>query len=73
MPSAAVILSTLRFSPSQGLFTLSKSFNDESEVDKSEKDNIEFVETGKEVAEALQQAKEQNHLQICVSISGCGK
>jgi hypothetical protein len=38
--------------------TLSKSFNDEGETDKSEKDDIEFVEARKDATKAFQAAKE---------------
>ena len=44
------------------MFTLSKSLNDECKVDKSEKDNVEFLEAGKNAPEAFQTTQEPLHL-----------
>ena len=42
----------------EGLFTLSKGFDDESEVDESSEHHIEFLETREDAAEALESAEE---------------
>jgi hypothetical protein len=43
------------------VFTLSKSLDYECKVDKSEKDNVEFLEAGKNAPEAFQTTKEPLH------------
>jgi hypothetical protein len=57
------------------VFTLSESLDDECKVDKSEKDNVEFLEAGKNAPEAFQTTKEPLHfipLLVQFTIIACG-
>ena len=51
------------------MFTLSKSIDDQCEIDECEKDDVEFVEAGEDTAEAFESAEEPFYL-IASAIHG---
>lgn len=51
-------LAFIRENSRLGVFTLAQSLDDESEIDKSHQDNVEFLEARKNAAKSLQPAKQ---------------
>ena len=51
------------------VFTLAQHFNDECEVEEAEEEHVEFLEAGKDAAEALEPAEESLYL-IALLVEG---